>query len=78
LESRLVILQAAMHEKIMGLAPNYARRILGLADVVVAHRISKELSVGLLNELQVLPTKVADPHWLETLEKGEADSSKDV
>jgi len=78
LESRLVILQAAMHEKIMGLAPNYARRILGLTDVVVAHRISKELSVGLLNELQVLPTKVADPHWLETLEKGEADSSKDV
>jgi hypothetical protein len=71
-------LQAAMHEKIMGLAPNYARRILGLTDVVVAHRISKELSVGLLNELQVLPTKVADPHWLETLEKGEADSSKDV
>jgi hypothetical protein len=36
------------------------------------------ISVGLLNELQVLPTKVADPHWLETLEKGEADSSKDV
>jgi hypothetical protein len=78
LESRLVILQAAMHEKIMGLAPNYAQRILGLTDVVVAHRISKELSVGLLNELQLLPTKVADPHWLETLEKGEADSSKDV
>ena len=67
-----------MHEKIMGLAPNYARRILGLTDVVVAHRISKELSVGLLNELQFLPTKVADPPWLETLEKGEADSSKDV
>ncbi|MFI5223364.1 MAG: hypothetical protein ACHQX3_03820 [Nitrospirales bacterium] len=31
-----------MHEKIMGLAPNYARRILGLTDVVVGHRISKE------------------------------------
>lgn len=67
-----------MHEKIMGLAPTYARRILGLTDVVVAHRILKELSVCLLNELQVLPTKVADPHWLETLEKGEADSSKDI
>jgi hypothetical protein len=49
-----------MHEKIMGLPLTYARRILGLTDAVEAHRILKELSVCLLNELRDLPAKAVE------------------
>jgi hypothetical protein len=42
---------------------------MNLTDVVQAHKILKELSISLLNELRILPTKVADAHWLRNLEK---------
>jgi hypothetical protein len=67
-EKQTAYLQAAMQETIMDLPLTYARRILGLADVVQAHRILKELSVSLLNELRDLPEKV-DPNWLEELDE---------
>ena len=70
-EKQAAYLEAAMHEKIMGLPLTYARRILGLTDAVEAHRILKELSVCLLNELRDLPAKAVDPHWLEKLEEKE-------
>lgn len=62
-------LRDAMQETIMDLPPTFARRILNLTDVVQAHRILKELSVSLLNELRDLPTKVTDPGWVESPEE---------
>jgi hypothetical protein len=62
-------LRDAMEHTIMGLPLTYARRIVGLTDLAEAHRILKELSVSLLNELRHLPQKVTDPNWLEKLEK---------
>jgi hypothetical protein len=63
-QRQATFLLAAMEQTIMDLPLTYARRILGLTDVVVAHGILKELSVRLLNELQHLPEKV-DPNWLK-------------
>jgi hypothetical protein len=68
-EKQASYLQAAMRQTIMDLPLSYARRIVGLTDVIEAHKILKELSVSLLNELQHLPEKVVDPNWLEKLEK---------
>jgi L-lysine 2,3-aminomutase len=64
-------LQAAMQQTIMDLPPTYARRILNLSDPAQAHKILKQLSISLLNELRNVPQKVVDPNWLRTLEKDE-------
>jgi hypothetical protein len=64
-------LQAAMRQTIMAVPLIYARRILNLSDAAQAHRILKELSISLLNELRDLPQKVTDPNWLRTLEDDE-------
>jgi hypothetical protein len=68
-EKQATFLRDAMQEKIMSMPLTYGRRILGLTDVVVAHRILKELSISLLNELRDLPGKVVDPQWLRKVEK---------
>jgi hypothetical protein len=68
-ESQATFLLAAMEQTIMDLRLTYARRILNLTDVVEAHKILKNLSISLLNELRDLPQKVTDPNWLEKLEK---------
>jgi hypothetical protein len=75
-QKQATFLLTAMQEKIMDLPLTYARRILGLTDVVVAHRILKELSISLLNELRDLPQKVTDPNWLETSEDDGGSKSK--
>jgi hypothetical protein len=68
-ESQAAYLLAAMRQTISKTPLTYAERILGLTDVNQAHKILKELSIALLNELKDLPQKVVDPNWLKEVEK---------
>ena len=52
-----------MEETLTEMPLTYAKRILNLTDVNQSHRVLKELSISLLNELKDLPQKVADPNW---------------
>jgi hypothetical protein len=67
-ESQAAYLLDAMQDRIMKMPQTYARRILGLTDVSKAHRILKELSIALLNELKDLP-QVVNPNWLREVER---------
>jgi hypothetical protein len=64
-ERQATFLLAAMEETLTDLPQTFARRIVGLTDVVESHKILKELSIALLNELRDLPQKVVDPNWLK-------------
>jgi hypothetical protein len=68
-EKQAAYLLLAMEQTITKMPLTYAERILHLTDVREAHKILKELSIALLNELRDLPQKVTDPNWLEKLEK---------
>jgi hypothetical protein len=68
-EKQASYLLAAIEQTIMDLPLSFAGRILNLDDVVVAHRILKELSIALLSELRDLPQKITDPNWLRESEE---------
>jgi hypothetical protein len=68
-QRQATFLLAAMEQTIMDLPLTYARRILGLTDVAQAHKVLKELTISMLNELKDLPSKVADSNWLAELEE---------
>jgi hypothetical protein len=63
-EKQASYLLAVMEHTIKDLPLSFTERILNLDDVVQAHKILKELSIALLNELRDLPQKVVDPNWL--------------
>jgi hypothetical protein len=46
---------------------------LGLTDVNQTSKILKEMSLDVLNDIQNLPQKVTDPHWLRELDKKEEE-----
>ena len=73
-EKELVLKQAAyllvaLRQRILAVPSAHARELAAIADV---HRMSQRLRaimLNLLSELQHLPERVTDPHWLESLEK---------
>jgi hypothetical protein len=80
-EKRLVTAQAtylliAMRQKILNLPATYARRLVGLNDVREVSEVLKGAALSILSELKDLPSKVTDPHWLESLEEKDAQSGK--
>ena len=76
IEKRLVTAQAqylfiALRQKILNLPQTYARRLVGLSDREISE-VLKGAAHSILNEIKDLPSKVTDPHWLESLEEKDA------
>jgi hypothetical protein len=76
IEKRLVERQAAflliaMRQKILNLPTTYARRMVGLKDADAAKKMLQEMAISVLNEIKDLPGKVANPHWLEAVERND-------
>ena len=62
-------LLVAVRQKMLNLPLTYARRIVGLKDADAAKKVLQEMAVSVLSELKDLPSKVIDPHWLESVEE---------
>lgn len=66
-------LLVSLRQKILGVPDNLCRKLVNIPDPAKAKAILRESMLTLLGELQDLPAKVVDPHWLKSLE---ADGSK--
>jgi hypothetical protein len=80
IERKLVTAQASyllipMRQKILNLPATYTRRLVGLNDREISE-VLKEAAHSILNDPKDLPSKVTDPHWLESLEEKDAQSGK--
>jgi hypothetical protein len=61
-------------QKLLSMPQAYAPRLLGIND---AHEMGlklREMALALLEDLQNMPEKVTDPHWIESL--AEEDGEK--
>jgi hypothetical protein len=73
IEKNLVTKQAAvlliaLRQQILNLPQSFTRRFVGLTDVNQASTILREMSIGVLESIKDLPSKITNPHWLEELE----------
>jgi hypothetical protein len=73
----LVVKQAAyllvaLRQRILAIPQTYCRRLLNISDPKAMQAVLKTMSLSMLEELRHLPTRVIDPHWLESLEKDAA------
>jgi hypothetical protein len=74
-EKQAAYLFIAMRQKILNLPQTYSRRLVGLNEREISE-VLKGAAHSILNEIKDLPSKVTDPHWLESLEEKDADSGK--
>lgn len=74
-EKQTAYLLVSLRQRILTVPSAYARRILNLGDLRQAKGILTEAMLSLLHELQDLPAKVTNPHWLQELESEERRAS---
>ena len=63
-EKQAAYLLVCFRQKLLSVPHAYSRRLLGISD---AHEMGlklREMALALLEELQDLPQKIADPNWL--------------
>ncbi len=68
-EKQAAYLLVSLRQKILGVPDQLCRRIVNLSDPAQARRILRKSMLSLLNELQDLPSQIADPNWLQTIEE---------
>ena len=66
-------LLVATRQRILAMPTAYGPRLVGMADAHAATEVLREAALALLEDLQNMPEKVVDPHWIESLaeENGE-------
>jgi hypothetical protein len=48
---------------------------VGLIDLATATaKLLREMAVSVLNEIKDLPSKVLDPHWLDTFDEADKEA----
>ena len=70
-ERQASFLLVALRQKILAVPDTLSRKLVNIPDPAQVRRILREAMLNLLNELQDLPSKVTDQHWLRTLEAEE-------
>jgi hypothetical protein len=71
-ELQLGYLLVVLRQRILSVPTAYGPRLVGMADAHAATEVLREAALALL-DLQNMPDKVVDPHWIESLaeENGE-------
>jgi hypothetical protein len=68
-EKQAAYLLVSLRQTILGVPDQLCRRIVNLSDPAQARRILRESMLSLLNELQDLPSPIADPNWLQKIDE---------
>jgi hypothetical protein len=58
----------ALRQRVLSLPQTYCRGLLNISDRRAMRAVLREMSLAMLEELRDLPSRVTDPHWLDTLE----------
>ena len=68
-EKQAAYLLVSLRQTILGVPDQLCSRIVNLSDPAQARRILRKSMRSLLNELQDLPSQIADPNWLQKIEE---------